>query len=112
MAIATVNLRIDQGATYTNEWIWRQNGEPVDLTDYSARGHVRKTFNSPLLLDLTSYITLGDEGTITVEVPSTATEGLHWPGYARYDIELEDGDGIVTRLLEGKVVLSQEVTYD
>ena len=111
MPIATTNLLIDQGATFIVEWTWEQDGEVVDLTGYTARGMIRKTPLSALLLDLEPYLDIdGPNGKVTLNIPDSVTDDLTWVNFALFDIELERS-GIVYRFLEGKVALNKEVTH-
>jgi hypothetical protein len=128
MAAGRYLLTIEQGSTTDLLLEWKDsNGEPVDLTGYSARMQIRPSVDSS-----TTYLsitdTLSNDGTglnltpesASVVLPKTSgsiglfisaasssnlsfTEGV-------YDIELQSNSGIVTRLLEGLVKLSKEVT--
>jgi hypothetical protein len=115
MAAGNYDLVIEQGATFYQEIIWKDSSEtPIDLTGYTARMQVRKTVkSSDTILSLTTEngrITLGDDaGTITLEVDAEDTADLtEFCGV--YDLELEAGDGTVTRLLQGQIEVSREVT--
>lgn len=107
--------RINQGEDLSKVFTWRdENDALVNLTGYSARLQVRKPKgSSTTLLSLTngSGITLGGvAGTITITRTAAQTAALDWDGSAHYDLELVSGGNIVTRLLEGQVALSREVT--
>lgn len=89
---------------------------PVDLTGYTARMQLRASAAADaVLLDLTTEnggITLGaTDGTITCTASAAQTAALAF-STAVYDLELVDGDGAVTRLAEGSVTLSREVTRE
>jgi hypothetical protein len=114
MAASNYNLLIEQGATFSLSIVWKDSDEvPVDLTGYSARMQIRPFLVSQdVLLELTNQagIVLGDDqGTITIEATAEQTEAI---GSRRgvYDLELESADGTVTRLLQGAVTISREVT--
>lgn len=109
------NFTIEQGATFTRVIIWKdENGNPVDVTGYVARMQIRKTKgDSKIILSLDSGdlggITLGTtDGKITITIPADVTADLNFDSGV-YDLELEKS-GVVTRLLEGRVTLSKEVT--
>lgn len=109
------DITIEQGATFTYSLIWKDsNSVPIDLTGYSARMQVRKTYNdSTAVLDLSSddgNITLGGAlGTIDVVAGAAATAIITIRAGV-YDLELESPTGVVTRLIEGKVTVNPEVT--
>lgn len=107
------NFICPQGATFSQQLIWKIDGDPVDLTTYTARMQVRERHKSPnFILNLTtenSGIILGDdEGTIDININSVTTAGIVAKDYV-YDIELVSSS-IVTRLLEGKFIVTPEVT--
>ena len=51
----------------------------------------------------------GSAGTITLTISAAATAALT-AASGCYDLELVSGSGLVTRLLQGRVVVSREVT--
>lgn len=115
MAAGIKNIYIEQGATYRLNITWKDSGgTPIDLTGYTARMQVRHSYKSDtVLLNFTTEngaITLGGAaGTITIVGLATLTEDV--PAKAGvWDLELVDGDGNVTRLLQGAVEVSPEVT--
>lgn len=117
MPAAVYNITIEQGATLRLSFIWKDSEEePIDLTGYSARMQVRRSYSSTeKLLDLSTEsgeITLGGAaGTITVEGDAAATELLKTK-CGVYDLELTSQDGVVTRLIQGEVTVAPEVTRD
>lgn len=119
------DLIIEQGATFIFEVGWFDtNGDLRDLSDFDARMQVRKVHKSPdpiLSMSVSGgEITLYDDsgagglGTINirVEVDDAVTEAIveRDLGACVWDLELEDNGGAVFRVLEGKAVISPEVT--
>lgn len=110
----TWNFTIEQGTDFSVTWTW-QSGGPVDLTGYTAHMQIRPSnadATSVVYLDLTSSsgITLGGSaGTIAVFLPASVTSALTF-GNAVYDLKMTNGSGNVTRLLQGAVTLSYQVT--
>jgi hypothetical protein len=87
---------------------------PVNLSAYIGRMSVRSSVNSDTeLLSLTSGagdIVIDDVAkTITIVISAAVTAAITWRKGV-YDLELESGSGVVTRLLEGSVTVSREVT--
>lgn len=115
MAAASLDILIEQGATYTQSLVWKDSsGDPLDLTGFTARMQVRKTKNATTtLLEATTengYITVGTtDGTIEIEIPAEITAAIT-AKRGVYDLELISGAGKVTRLIEGGVEFSGEVT--
>jgi hypothetical protein len=109
------NFIIEQGATFSKVITWKdKTGALVNLTGFSARMHIRSTVDATTtILELTtanSRIALGGAaGTITLTVSATDTAALT-DEEGVYDLELVSGGGVVTRLLEGSVQITKEVT--
>ncbi len=103
---------IEQGATYDPVMTYKDSvGNPINLTGYTFRGHMRKTVAATVVeLDFALYVTLGGAaGTITFNIPDTVTDDLV-PGNYVYDMELESAGGVTRRILEGAVRVVAEVT--
>jgi len=121
MGAGKYDFTIEQGADFIRRITWKQpNGTPVDLTDYSASMKIKLSPKySDHILWLTSNttppnpggITLGGSGgTIDILITASQTRALDFDE-AMYDLELENVvSGRVTRLLEGRVTLSREIT--
>ena len=107
------NIVCPQGSTFNQQLTWNIDNAPVDLTGYTARMQVReKHISNVYNLNLTTEnggITLGDEeGTISITVSAADTSEIIAKEYV-YDLELDSG-GEVTRLIEGKFIVTPEVT--
>lgn len=107
------DITIYQGATYDTTFIWKdENGSAVNITGYSARLQARaRVGDSNTIISLTdgAGITLGgSNGTIRVVISASGTAALTSGGV--YDLELVSGAGVVTRLIQGNVTISKEVT--
>jgi FlaG/FlaF family flagellin (archaellin) len=107
MAIKT-NLIVDQGANFVyNVYLIDVNGDPFDITGYSANAQIRKTYTS------TTYNTLnvtlgGNTGLITMSMNATTTANLTNSRYV-YDLQLHSNN-VTSRILEGIVTVNPEVT--
>lgn len=128
-ALAEIDLLITQGADNTYAFAYSLV-EPagtvrVDLTGWSARMQIRRKVGGAIWHELTNAqgITLGPDGSITVDIPHTVTEDPAWDAYSKlvdgepqplgvYDLELIDPNGTVTRFLQGTVTVSPDVTRE
>jgi len=113
MAAADYKLIIDQGSTFQLRVTWKDsNGDPVDLTPYSARLMLRTDYEaaSPTIsLTSSSGITLGGAaGTIDIEMTASQTSGLV-PCVYVYDLELVNGS-TVYKLIRGDAIVRAEAT--
>jgi hypothetical protein len=108
--MATIqNLYIDQGTTYSlTITVSDQNGDVKDLTDYTVRGQMRKSYYSSTSTSFTASATSPTDGEITISLTATQTSALKAGRYV-YDIEIES-DEETLRVLEGIVVINPEVT--
>lgn len=118
MAAGKYNIKIEQGATYRQEFIWKDASDtPVDVTGYTARMHIRgKITDDDTLVELTTEndgIILGTtDGKITLQITADATSLYDWT-CGVYDLELVQVVGpetFVYRVLQGSVSVSKEVT--
>lgn len=111
----THNITIEQGATFQLNLLWKDSlNAPINLTGYTARMQVRKKHSDPVkLLDFTTEngaITLGGAaGTIVITGLATLTDDVPAKPCV-YDLELVSAGGFVTRLIEGSVTVTPEVT--
>jgi len=114
MSAGKYDLTLEQGATVTQVLTWKDYlGTPVNLTGFTARMQARRQVNDlEILLDLTtanSGIVLGGVlGTVAINISAAATALIS--GVAVYDLELVSGSSVVTRLVEGKIFFSPQVT--
>lgn len=125
MAAGRYNITIEQGATYDlNVQYVDSNSAPINLSGYSARMDIRPSvvsetiylrLSSSLQVDGTGIRFTGESGTlplssgsIYVYVSADNTSALSFD-QAVYDLELTSGS-VVTRVLQGNVKLSKEVT--
>lgn len=115
MPAGKYDITIEQGATFSLVLSWKDSqGNPIDLTGYTAKMDVRRSYSSSDTL--LSLRTNGEgiqiqelNGKINLSASAELTEKLP-PVSAVYDLELTSPGGIVTRLLEGRVVISPEIT--
>ena len=115
-----VLICVYQGTTFRQTVTLRgSDGEPFDLTGWSARIQIREHLHGPLVLELTTdngRIELGDDGEIVLTLDAETTAALTvWADYEQYvyDMELyrvESGVEEVQRPIFGTVVLYPEVT--
>jgi hypothetical protein len=125
MAAGKYNIVIEQGATYQVEIQYRDsNNVPIDLSGYNGRMQIRPSIDSTTVYvalssslnpDGTGLNFSGSNGTtpptsgsIGIFISATSSSLLTFPAGV-YDLEIQSGS-IVTRLLQGNVQLSKEVT--
>lgn len=125
MAAGKYSFTIEQGSTLNLELQYKDaSGNPIDLSYYGGRMQIRETIASS-----TPYITLSSSlnpdgtglnfsgsnnstpptsGSIGIYISAASSSLLDFT-QAVYDLEIYSGS-YVTRILEGQVKLSKEVT--
>jgi hypothetical protein len=107
------DITCPQGATFDKTFTITVNGSLLNLTGYSAAMQVREAYNSSTaLVSLTSSsgITLGGSaGTILVTITAAATAAIK-DGFYSYDLEITSGSGVKDRVLQGRFIVTPEVT--
>lgn len=112
-------LYIERGATFVRRFTWNTtdingNTVPVDLTGCVARAQIRPKAGAPTLL-----VDFSTDGTIAIPSPTEGYVDLYLSDETttqieakkgRWDLEIAWATGEVTRLLEGEVEFSAEVT--
>jgi hypothetical protein len=103
------NIVANQGATFNLNFRVETNGTPWDLSDYTFAMQVRRSSNSSTaLLNITSA-TMNASGQVSVTVNATTMNTVP-AGRWVYDIELTSSGDEVTRILEGRFIVSPQVT--
>lgn len=108
------NMVCPQGSTFVQELTYSVNDVPVDLTGYSVSMQVREKHSSKIAVaEATSIGGGGIEilggGMIRITMEAVFTATLAAKDYV-YDIELTTPAGVVNRILEGKFIVTPEVT--
>jgi hypothetical protein len=121
MPAGRYNFTIEQGATTSFEITYSDaSGNPIDLTGKRARMQLKNekkgnttylSLTSDLASDGTGLTLGGTSGSIGIYISSDVTTELNFDT-AFYDLEISTIETYprVTRLLEGIIVLSKEVT--
>lgn len=108
------NLVCEEGATFTFNFTVKTGDTPWNLTGYSAAMTVRPFLGSTTTTlsatNTNGKIALGGvAGTVAVTVDAATTAAFTAGKYV-YDFVLTSGGGVVTRLLEGKFVVTASVS--
>ena len=107
------NMVCPQGSTFNKELTYSINDAAVNLTGYTARMQVREKHTSNtaqlhLNTENDGIVLGGSAGTITINISASETSALVAKDYV-YDLELVSA-GTVTRIIEGKFIVTPEVT--
>ena len=115
----TVDLICKQGTTWEfYVTLEDEGGNPIDLTGYTGRGQIRKDYTSEnATASFTVSIDSPKDGKVKILLDAETTSSIE-AGHSYkdekskyvYDIEIEDSNKYVTRILEGIIMVSPEVT--
>jgi len=109
--MATItNLYIDAGADYSIIVTANQgNGDPLNLTNYTVKSQIRKSYASATAYNFTATIYAATAGKIRLSLTSTQTSAIK-PGRYLYDVEITSNTGEKRRVLEGIIIITPEIT--
>ncbi len=103
------NIIIDQGTTFsTSINLTDDNGDAIDLTGYTGRAQMRKHYTSSNSQSFTVSLQ-SSNGIVTLSLTETQTANLTAGRYV-YDVEIVSGANVVSRIVEGFVTVTPEVT--
>jgi hypothetical protein len=103
-----VNLVVDQGTTFVSQITFNdETGNTINFSTYSGAAQLRKHYSSS---NSTSFgVTLGANGVITLQLTANQTGNLVAGRYV-YDLEVTDSSNLISRLIEGVVTVTPNVT--
>lgn len=105
-------LMIDQGSNFdlTIYIVDERTNQRANLAGYTIRSSLKRNFQAAnTYAAFTTQVVNGAEGIITISLDAQSTAAIK-AGRYMYDVEAEDNDGRVTRLLEGTATITPEVT--
>lgn len=114
MTAGIYNFTLDQGSDWDLNVVYKDaNGDVINLTGYTAAMQLRQNYNSDsaelTLSTSNDGITItGAQGKLLLHATAEQTGALD-AGFYVYDLEITSG-GVVTRLIQGQVTVSGEVT--
>lgn len=104
------NLFVDQGANYSNIiTVGSTSGAALDLTNYTVSSQMRKSYTSSTYYNFTASIYDAVNGKVRLQLNATQS-GAITPGRYLYDVEITDQSGSKTRVIEGIVTVTPEIT--
>ena len=101
------NLVLEQGTTFSvNVALTDANNNPLDVSDYTAQSTMRRDYMSQNSIPITATLTTG-----ILNLSMTANNSANVaPGRYVYDAVVFDTNGVVTRVIEGLINVTPEVT--
>lgn len=106
------DIIIDQGSAYNATVpVLTLNNLPLDLTQYSGRGQIRRNFKSTIAVDFNVEV-YGDpeDGLVRISLTPAQTAAMKAGRYV-FDIEVyTENDVDVIRVIEGQVTITPRAT--
>mgnify|MGYP000337835291 CR=1 FL=1 len=126
MSAGKYNFTIEQGTTVIKQFTYKDSaGTVVDLSNYSASMQVKEDYTSSVIISLSGSASSSTssqglaiiapsgsttKGQVQLTIDATTTADFNFVS-ALYDLEIKNSStGAVTRLLQGSIGLSKEIT--
>jgi hypothetical protein len=107
---AKANIVVDQATTFSTTLnLTDDAGNPIDLTNYNAEGQIRKWYTSSNVVNFAISISQPKNGIINISLDANTTANMAYGRYV-YDIVTITNSGTVTRVVEGILTVTPEVT--
>jgi len=104
------NITIDQGTDFSsNIDVTDADGDVVNLTGYTVKGQIRKTYTSSTAVDFTCAVSNAAAGIVSIALTAAQSNAMK-AGRFVYDVEITASGGAKTRVLEGQVEITPGVT--
>jgi len=104
------DLNIDAGSSFSSIiTVDDVNGLPFNLTGYSARGQIRKSYASLTAINFATVINNPTSGKIAISLTAATTRTLKAGRYV-FDVEIYNISDDVIRIAEGQVNVDPSVT--
>lgn len=115
------NIQVNQGEDYVQLFQWKMldSDTPFNLTGFTARAQIRSAaFSNGIIATIAVAITdavngvfkLSLSNTVTASIPTGQGKFFYDEVRYPYDVELVSPAGAVSRVLNGSVIISPEVT--
>jgi hypothetical protein len=103
------NIIIDQGTTFSTDiYLTDDNGDPIDLTGYTGASKIRKHYTSSNSQSFSVSLNT-TYGYVTLSLSASNTSNLTAGRYL-YDVEVTSSSNVVSRIVEGIVTVTPQVT--
>lgn len=104
-------LTVDQGTTFESTIdLVNDDGSPVNIASYLFSGQIRKSYySSSTTAEFSIQIVDAANGEANIILTSETTASIK-PGRYVYDIKMTDTQNTVTRIVEGILTVTPQVT--
>jgi hypothetical protein len=109
--MATIsNLFVDAGSDYSNIiTVSSTNGQPLNLSGYTVASQLRKSYSSSTVYAFTASIYDAANGRVRLQLSASNSSAIP-AGRWLYDVEITSAAGSKTRVVEGIVTITPQIT--
>lgn len=104
-------LTVDQGSTFeTTLDLIADDGTAINVTNYLFSGQIRKSYYSAnATANLTITVVNAANGNVNISLNAATTTNIKAGRYL-YDVKMTDTSNTVTRIVEGIITITPQVT--
>jgi len=103
-----INIVIDQGTTFNTSFvILDATDTPIDFSNFTADSQLRKSYTSSA--SHAFNVQMNNAGEIILSMSANTTGNITAGRYV-YDVEVQDPSGVRSRIVEGIVTVTPQVT--
>ena len=106
---APLNLKAQQGDTFTRKFTFTKDSLPLDLTGYELKLSVKDLIGATVLEWLNADFILSTTGVYTITKTATQT-GATYPGVYCYDLQITTPTGEQRTWMYGQFIIEQQTT--
>jgi hypothetical protein len=109
--MATIsNLFVDAGSDYSNIiTVSSTNGQPLNLSGYTVASQMRKSYSSSTVYAFTASVYDAANGKVRLQLSASSSSVIP-AGRWLYDVEITSAAGAKTRVVEGIVTITPQIT--
>jgi hypothetical protein len=109
--MATIsNLFVDAGSDYSNIiTVSSTNGQPLNLSGYTVASQMRKSYSSSTVYAFTASVYDAANGKVRLQLSASGSSAIP-AGRWLYDVEITSTAGSKTRVVEGIVTITPQIT--
>jgi hypothetical protein len=109
--MATIsNLFVDAGSDYSNIiTVSSTNGQPLNLSGYTVASQMRKSYSSSTSYAFTASVYDAANGKVRLQLSASNSSAIP-AGRWLYDVEITSASGSKTRVVEGIVTITPQIT--
>jgi hypothetical protein len=109
--MATIsNLFVDAGSDYSNIiTVSSTNGQPLNLSGYTVASQMRKSYSSSTVYAFTASVYDAANGKVRLQLSASNSSAIP-AGRWLYDVEITSAAAAKTRVVEGIVTITPQIT--